>query len=94
MYVWQSQVKFFGHAILAAGLELWKTADTQFFTHPVTVKELQGFLRMVNNFYQCYLPGMASSLVPLTNAFCSGGKETAAISWTADMDAAFTTNTK
>jgi hypothetical protein len=76
----QSQVNFFSHANLAVGLEPWKTAAAQFFAHPITVKELQGFLRMVYNFNQSYLPGMAPSLVPLTNALCSGGKENAAIS--------------
>ncbi len=58
------------------------------FPRPSTVKELQGFLGIVN-FYRRFLPWVAKVLKPLTNCLRGGPKGTTIISWEASMETSF-----
>ena len=58
------------------------------FPRPRTVKELQGFLGMVN-FYRRFLPGAAAVLRPLTDCLRGGPKGSTLLTWSDDMGAAF-----
>jgi RNase H-like domain found in reverse transcriptase len=55
------------------------------FPQPASVKKLQWFLGVIN-FYRQFLPGIASTLRPLTNALHGGGKS---FVWSPPMSAAF-----
>jgi hypothetical protein len=55
---------------------------------PTTIKELQGFLGMVN-FYRRFIPSAATILLPLTNCLRGGRKGGEKVEWTPEMDAAF-----
>jgi len=86
----QSAVDFLGHRITAEGATPLEShvAAVQDFPQPATVQGLQGFLGMVN-FYRRFLPGLARTLLPLTDALKGGVKGASIVSWTADMVAAF-----
>ena len=58
--------------------------------HPclTTIKELQGFLGVVN-FYRLFMPGAARVLWPLTNTLRSGNKPGAPVFWSEDMQRTF-----
>jgi hypothetical protein len=53
-----------------------------------TIRELQGFLGMVN-FYRRFLPGIARILAPLTDALKGGRTGPAAVEWSTAMQTAF-----
>jgi transposase InsO family protein len=55
---------------------------------PTTIKELQVFLGLVN-FYRRFLPGIASTLRPLTDALKGNRPATERLSWTPEMEAGF-----
>jgi hypothetical protein len=86
----QSPVDFLGHRITAEGASPLEShvAAVQDFPQPATVQGLQGFLGMVN-FYRRFLPGLARTLLPLTDALKGGVKGASIVLWTADMVAAF-----
>ena len=75
----QSSVEFLGHHVSAEGAAPLQshTAAVQEFSQPSTIRELQGFLGMIN-FYRRFLPGIARILVPLTDALKGGQKGPAA----------------
>jgi hypothetical protein len=58
------------------------------FPPPSTIRGLQGFLGMVN-FYRRFLPGIACTLAPLTDALKGGRKGPAAVEWSTAMQTAF-----
>ncbi len=60
----------------------------QEFPRPSIIKELQAFLGMVN-FYRRFLPSIARTLRPLTDALPGGRKGVDKLEWSAAMDAAF-----
>jgi hypothetical protein len=59
------------------------------FPRPNTVKELQGFLGLLN-FYCSFLPVVARTLQPLTDALRGNRKGANPEKWAAEMEAAFT----
>ncbi len=63
-------------------------AAVQDFPQPVTVKELQAFLGMVN-FYRRFLPAIARTLRPLTDSLRGGPKGTARVVWSPECAEAF-----
>jgi hypothetical protein len=58
------------------------------FPRPTIIKELQAFLGMVN-FYRRFLPSIARTLQPLTDALRGGRKGEDRLVWSAAMDATF-----
>ncbi len=64
----QSSVEFLGHLVSAEGAAPMEkhVAAVKKFPQPTTVKELQGYLGLIN-FYRRFLPAVAKILVPLTN---------------------------
>ncbi len=71
---WASSMKFLGHRLSAGGgAAAGHVAAVVDFPRPSTVKELQGFLGMVN-FYRRFLPGVAKVLKPLTDCLRGGPK--------------------
>jgi len=86
----QSSVDFLGHRVSAEGASPLQShvAAVRDFPQPSTIKEVQGFLGMIN-FYRRFLPGIARTLVPLTDALKGGQKGPAAVIWTPPMQAAF-----
>ncbi len=70
-----SSIEFLGHRLSAAGVEPLQAhvAAAVDIPRPSTVKELQGFLSMVN-FYRRFLPGAAKLLKPLTDCLRGGPK--------------------
>ncbi len=63
------------------------------FPHPNTVKELQGFLGLLN-FYRRFLLAVAHTLQPLTDALRGDRKRVDPVEQSADMEAAFTASKK
>ena len=83
----QPAVEFLGHAVCAEGI-LPLPAHVQAvaaFPQPADIKDLQRFLGMVN-FFQRFLPGIAKTLRPLTDALAGGHKS---LEWTELLEAAF-----
>jgi cleavage and polyadenylation specificity factor subunit 1 len=78
-----SSVEFLGHQISSAGAAplAANVAAVTKFPAPTTVKELQVFLGMVN-FYRRFLPAIANTLLPLTEALKGGpsGKDALVLS--------------
>jgi hypothetical protein len=58
------------------------------FPRPSTVKELQGFLGLVN-FYRRFIPAAASILKPLTDSLKGGPKGAERIEWRPPMEKSF-----
>ncbi len=85
-----SSIEFLGHRLSAAWVEPLPAhvAAVVDFPRPSTVKELQGFLGMVN-FYRRFLPGAAKLLKPLTDCLRGVPKGTTIISWEASMEKSF-----
>ena len=77
------QIKFLGHHVSEQGIRPLpeKVEAVRRFERPRTVKALQRFLGMVN-FYRRFLPGVASTLRPLTDAL-------AGVLWSDSMSVAF-----
>jgi hypothetical protein len=83
-------VDFLGHHISAEGATPLQShvAAVRDFPPPSTIRELQGFLGMVN-FYRRFLPGIAHTIAPLTDALKGERKGAAAVEWSAAMQTAF-----
>ncbi len=89
--VWGVQeLEYLGHKISAeGGLPLPShVAAIQDFPCPTIIKELQAFLGMVNS-YRRFLPSIARTLRPLTDALRGGRKGADKLEWSVAMDAAF-----
>jgi hypothetical protein len=86
----RSEVDYLGLRVTAKGTTpLAAQAEAiQSFPQPATVKELQGFLGLVN-FYRRYIPGAAKLLLPLTNSLRGGQSGSTVLDWSEDMAAAF-----
>jgi transposase InsO family protein len=84
------EVDFLGHHVSAAGVSPIASRVTAINDHPrpTTVKELQGFLGVIN-FYRRFIPAAAHILKPLTDQLKGGPKPAASIPWTEAMQAAF-----
>jgi hypothetical protein len=84
-----------GHRVTAGGvtpLPNYVSAVLD-FPRPNTVKELQGFLGLLN-FYRRFLPAVARTLQPLTDALRGDRKGNDPVDWSADMEAAFSASKK
>ena len=83
-------IDFLGHRVSAAGVEPLDdhVIAIQQFPKPRIVKELQGFLGMVN-FYRRFIQGAAKILKPLTDSLRGNVKGTAQLTWSAAMETAF-----
>jgi hypothetical protein len=81
---------FLGHHVSSSGVQPLPShvAAVQDFPRPLTVKDLQAFLGMVN-FYRRFLPSIARTLRPLTDALRGAPKVSASVAWTSDCAAAF-----
>jgi hypothetical protein len=89
--VWGVQeLEYLGHKVSAAGVLPLPShvAAIQDFPRPTIIKELQAFLGMVN-FNRQFLPSIACTLQPLTDALRGGRKGADKLEWSAAMDAAF-----
>jgi hypothetical protein len=84
------ELEYLGHKISAAGVLPLPShvAAIQDFPRPTIIKELQAFLGMVN-FYKRFLPSIARTLRPLTDALHGSRKGADKLEWSATMDAAF-----
>jgi RNase H-like domain found in reverse transcriptase/Reverse transcriptase (RNA-dependent DNA polymerase) len=83
-------VDFLGHRITAGGVQPLPdhVEAIHQFPPPATVKQLQGFLGIVN-FYRQFVPGAASILLPLTEYLKGSRAGSAAVEWSEKMRAAF-----
>jgi hypothetical protein len=84
------EVEFLGHHVNATGVAPIASRIAAILEHPqpTTVKELQGFLGVIN-FYRRFLPAAARILKPLTDQLNGNPKPAAAVRWTAETQAAF-----
>ncbi len=83
-------IDFVGHRVSATGmgpLPDHMEAVTK-FPRPSTVKELQGFLGLVN-FYQRFIPAAASILQPPTDSLKGGPKGAERITWQWQIEKSF-----
>jgi len=87
-----SEIEFLGHHVTCRGVSPIASRVEAINAHPqpTTVKELQGFLGVVN-FYRRFIPAAARILKPLTDKLKGSPKPKAAVVWTADMETAFKT---
>lgn len=85
-----SEVEFLGHHVSAAGTTpiASRVAAIQDHPQPTTVKELQGFLGVIN-FYRRFVPAAARILKPLTDQLQGSPRPSAVLQWTASMLEAF-----
>jgi len=83
----QSSVKFLGHQVSASGVVplARHVSAVQDFPQPGDVKALQRFLGLIN-FYRRFLPGVARTLKPLTDALVGSPK---LLVWSDNLDKAF-----
>ena len=81
------QLEFLGHLVSEKGIKPLpgKVEAVRQFERPQSVKSLQRFLGMVN-FYRRFLPNIASTLRPLTDALAGAPRR---LVWTSDMTSAF-----
>ncbi len=79
-----------GHHVSAAGVSPIASRVAAINNHPrpTTVKELQGFLGVIN-FYRRFIPAAAHILKPLTDQLKGGPKLAASIPWTEAMQTVF-----
>jgi hypothetical protein len=86
----QPSVDFLGNHVSAEGATPLQShiANVRDFPPPSTIRELQGFHGMVN-FYCRFLPGIARTLAPLTDALKGGRKGPATVEWSTAMQTAF-----
>ena len=82
-----SELQFLGHHVSARGIRPLpeKVNAVRRFERPRTVKSLQRFLGLVN-FYQRFLPNIAATMRPLTDALAGAPRQ---LQWTAQMTTAF-----
>ena len=85
-----SSVDFLGHHITAGGAQplTSQTATIENFPRPNTIKELQGFLGLIN-FYRRFIPAATNMLLPLTNSLCGGGTGATRLRWSPEMSSSF-----
>jgi hypothetical protein len=85
-----SEVKFLGHRVTSSGVSPLpeKVEAVRRHPRPGTVRQLQGFLGMLN-FYRRFVGGAARLLRPLTEALKGSPKLTAALDWSAAMETSF-----
>ena len=85
----QGEIDYLGHKITSAGMiPLCKHVEALLLQpQPHDVHGLQRFLGMIN-FYHHFLPGVARTLRPLTNALDSNPR---ALNWSTEMQTAFET---
>ena len=81
------QIEFLGHCVTAQGISPLKSKveAVRSFERLHTVKALQRFLGLVN-FYRRFLPGIAGTLQPLTDALAGAPSQ---LSWTETITSAF-----
>ena len=81
------ELEFLGHSVSARGIRPLpsKVTAVQRFERPRTVKALQRFLGLVN-FYRRFLPGIAATMRPLTDALAGAPRQ---LTWSDSMTAAF-----
>jgi len=84
------RLEFLGHQIAAGGITPLpqRVAALRRHPRPGTVKELQGFLGMVN-FYRRFIKGAAHILRPLTDALRGSPPPSSAVTWSDVMQSAF-----
>ena len=82
-----SKLEFLSHRVSPQGIRLLrdKVEAVQRFGHPRTVKALQRFLGLVN-FYRRFLPNIAATMRPLTDALTSAPR---LLLWNESMMSAF-----
>ena len=70
------ELEFLGHRVTAKGIRPLQSKVTAVknFERPHTVKALQRFLGLVN-FYHRFLPGIAATMRPLTDALVGGPRQ-------------------
>ncbi len=78
-----TEVKFLDHNVTAAGVSPIASRVAAIQQHPaaMTMKELQGFLGIIN-FYRRFVPAAARILKPLTDQLKGSPKPAPAILWT------------
>jgi hypothetical protein len=88
-------IDFLGHRVTPGGVTSLPTYVLAVldFPRPNTVKELQGYLGLLN-FYRRFLPAVARTLQPLTDALRGDRKGNDPVDWSAEMEAAFTASKK
>ena len=81
------EIEFLGHCVSQKGIKPLqdKVSAVRRFEQPRTVKGLQRYLGMIN-FYKRFLPGVAKTLRPLTDALAGTPRY---LVWNSDMTAAF-----
>ena len=81
------ELEFLGHRVSADGIQPMpnKVEAVRRFECPRTVKAMQRFLGMVN-FYQRFLPRIAATMRPLTDALAGTPRQ---LKWNKEMTAAF-----
>ena len=82
-----SEIEFLGHRVSERGIAPVKSKveAVQNFKQPQSVRALQRFLGMIN-FYRRFLPGIAATLRPLTDALVGAPRH---LKWTETMASAF-----
>ena len=85
-----TSVDFLGHHITAGGAQplTSQTAAIENFPQPNTIKELQGFLGLIN-FYRRFIPAAANILLPLTDSLRGGSSGSTRLKWSPEMSASF-----
>jgi putative transposase len=80
------EVDFLGYHVSSAGVSPIASREAVINDHPppTTVKELQGFLGVIN-FYRRFIPAAAHILKPLTDQLKGGPKPATSIPWTEAM---------
>ena len=84
------ELDFLGHQISTASaspLPAYVEA-VEAFSPPTTVQELQLFFGLIN-FYRRFLPGLAATLKPLTDALQGAKHGADVVAWSTDKEAAF-----
>ncbi|XP_062374615.1 uncharacterized protein LOC134062574 isoform X2 [Sardina pilchardus] len=87
------EVKYLGHVVSQKGVAVdpEKTAVVQDWPIPTTVKEVRAFLGFAG-YYRRFVSGFSKIALPLNNLLQgTGGKKTAAITWTPACQGAFET---
>jgi hypothetical protein len=84
------EVEFLGHHMNAMGVAPIASRFAAILGHPqpTTVKELQGFIGVIN-FYRSFMPAAACILKPLSGQLKGNLKPAAAVCWMAERQAAF-----
>jgi hypothetical protein len=89
-YLETSSLDLLGHLVSAASVQPLSlhVVVEQEFPQPVTVKELQVYLGMVN-FYRWFLPAIVRMLQPLTNSLHGRSHANETIPWSPECAEAF-----